>query len=92
MISTPSYPRRAASSKASGVRSGYTEAVDSATFALGTRITLIYARLPWRLDGHVAVAVRRLNPAGARSRIQPKPDRHRLPLRHNDGMQDHELS
>ncbi|GII48612.1 hypothetical protein Psi02_50360 [Planotetraspora silvatica] len=67
MISTPSYPRRAASSKASGVRSGYTEAVDSATFALGTRITLIYARLPWRLDGHVAVAapswsVRRLRP------------------------------
>src|SRR5580693_3229955 len=31
MTSTPSYPRRAAASKASGVRSGKTEAVDSAT-------------------------------------------------------------
>src|SRR5438128_1057095 len=35
MTSTPSYPRRAAISKAVAVDSGYTEAVDSATFASG---------------------------------------------------------
>src|SRR4051812_2133829 len=39
MTSTPSYPRRAAISKAVAVDSGYTEAVDSATFASGMRTT-----------------------------------------------------
>lgn len=39
MTSMPSYPRRAAISKAVAVDSGYTEAVDSATFASGMRTT-----------------------------------------------------
>jgi hypothetical protein len=37
MTSTPSYPSRAAISKALAVDSGYVDAVDNATFADGTR-------------------------------------------------------
>ncbi len=53
ITSTPSYPRRAAISKAVAVDSGYTEAVDRATFASGMRTTSLASATSLRLRGGV---------------------------------------